>query len=194
MGDQGRDDITLMLAFKGGDEEAFSALLDRYTAPIVNFIYRFTGSRDDAEDLAQEAFLRVYRSAASYQPRSKFSTWLYRIATNVCLDYKRRKKRNPLQQAQPVIVRTKEGEEKEVEPHNASEPAIEVSAEERQRQGEVQDALASLPEKQRLALTLKVYEDKSYQEIADILSVSVPAVESLIFRARQSLKNKLQQP
>jgi RNA polymerase sigma-70 factor (ECF subfamily) len=191
-GNQIDDDVRLMLAAKEGDDDAFSRLLDAYAPRIVNFAYRYTGSSADADDLAQEVFLRVYRAKDTYEPKAKFSTWLYRIATNVCLDYKKKGKSDALRYAAPEFCRTTEGDDTEVEPANPAEKRIEETLEQEDADAAVRAALASLPDNQRLALTLKVYEDRSYEEIAAIVNCSVSAVESLIFRARQSLKQKLQ--
>jgi RNA polymerase sigma-70 factor (ECF subfamily) len=186
------DDVRLMIAAKGGDDDAFSQLLDAYAPRIINFIYRYTGSRADADDLAQEVFLRVYRAKETYEPKAKFSTWIYRIATNVCLDNRKKDKSDVLRYAAPEFCRTDEGDNTEIEPANPADKRIEEMLELENADAAVRTALASLPGNQRLALTLKVYEDRSYEEIASIVNCSVSAVESLIFRARQSLKQKLQ--
>ena len=84
------DDIKLFLAFQRGDKQSFEKLLDKYEKPVLNFIYRIVGNREDAEDLAQELFLRIYFAAANYKPSAKFSTWLYRIAVNISIDHRRK--------------------------------------------------------------------------------------------------------
>lgn len=185
------DDIKNMLAFKGGDEASFEKLLAKYSPVIINYIYRFTSNRQDAEDLTQEVFLKVYRSAARYEPKSKFSTWLYTIASNVCVDYKRKSKNNPLIHALPVINKPDENDDAICEIKDSSGGSVEDLVEQKITDDKIKALLSELPETQRLALTLKVYENKSYSEIAEILDCTIPAVESLIFRARQTLKKKL---
>lgn len=185
------EDSTLMLAFKNGDENSFNELLRKYEKPLVNFIYRYTFDLTAAEDLAQETFLRVYRAAPRYEPRAKFSTWLFGIAAHLCLDYKKKKRRDVTAGAKPIGVPSRPGEEDAAEIPDTGAPIPDVSAEKAAASDKVQACLLSLPENQRLALILKVYEDRSYQEIADILGVSVSSVESLIFRARQTLKTRL---
>ncbi|MFA5780292.1 MAG: sigma-70 family RNA polymerase sigma factor [Elusimicrobiota bacterium] len=186
------DDIKLFLEFQRGDKQCFEKLLDKYEKPVINFIYHMVGSREDAEDLAQEVFLRIYRAAANYKPSSKFSTWLYRIAANISIDYKR-KPANKLHAVTDSIdkpIVTDENEiTKEISDTSKSQP--ENILEQKRINETVRSALLSLPSNQRIALTLRVYENKSYQEISEILSCSVSSVESLLFRSRQNLKQKL---
>ena len=180
-----------MLAFKNGDEAAFSALLSAYESRILNFTYRFTFNRDDAEDLTQEVFVKVYRSREIYEPVSKFSSWIYAIAANTCLDYKKRRKKDIVYNSMPVLPAESDSGKQHPNIPDNSERSIEAAAEQSVSDGAVQKALAALAENQRAALLLKEYENMSYQEIADIMDCSVPSVESLIFRARQNLKKQL---
>jgi len=183
------DDVKTMLAFKEGEAEAFERLLSKYEGPIINFIYRFTRDQRQAEDLAQEVFLRVYKSAGAYVPSAKFSTWLYRIASNLSLDYIKKRKHRVIWGARPLSGLDENGKSIEMEDEALKTPeaAAEGAAEEKR----VNSALSELPDKQRIALTLRVYEDKSYSEISGILGCSTAAVESLIFRARQNLLKNL---
>jgi RNA polymerase sigma-70 factor (ECF subfamily) len=167
-------DIELMLAFKRGDKSCFEKILDKYEKPLINFIARFIGDRFEAEDLAQEVFLRIYHAAKNYKPKAKFSTWLYRIATNICIDYQRKKK---MRIANEIS--------------NSPNESVNELIEKKRINETIKSSLLSLPPRQRIALTLKVYQNKSYHEIAKILCCSIPAVESLLFRARQSLKQTL---
>ncbi|MHB9154439.1 MAG: RNA polymerase sigma factor [Endomicrobiales bacterium] len=184
-------DSRLMLAFKEGDEGSFNELLKKYEKPLINFTYRFTFNLAEAEDLAQETFLRVYRAAGRYEPRAKFSTWLFGIAARLCLDYKKKKRRDVMTGARPIGAPESAEEERVVELADKAAVTPEQSAEQSAASAKVKSCLLSLPENQRLAILLKIYEDKSYQEIAKILDTSVPSVESLIFRARQTLKKLL---
>ncbi|OGS20562.1 MAG: hypothetical protein A2252_09900 [Elusimicrobia bacterium RIFOXYA2_FULL_39_19] len=181
------NDIELMLKVKTGDLSAFDLLLDSYEKPIINFIYRYIGSREDAEDLAQEVFLKVYRAVPYYEPRSKFSTWLFRIAHNVSIDYLRKNRNKRTLQ---VSQNNPDEEEKIRELYNPDEPGAETLLENKQVREKVNSLLAKLPDKQKTALILRIYDDKSYLEIAAILACSVPAVEALIFRARETLKKQ----
>lgn len=182
------EDIKLMLGFQKGDESCFNKILSKYEKPLINFIYRFIGNQVDAEDLAQEVFLRIYKAKNKYEPKSKFSTWLYKIATDLCIDYQRKRKIKTVSLDDPV--NTEEGEIVKEIP-DLSQVTPDISIEKKQISETIRSALLSLPASQRLALTLKIYENKSYQEISEILGCSVSAVESLIFRARQNLKERL---
>jgi RNA polymerase sigma-70 factor (ECF subfamily) len=175
------EDIKLMLGFKNGDISCFGTLFDKYKTKLLNFVYRFVGNQIDAEDITQEVFLRVYNSKNKYKPKSKFSTWIYKIAKDLCIDYLRKHKHEIIPIDEEII--------QQLSDKTNDEPN--VSAERNEINKIIHSALFSLPVNQRTALYLKVYENKSYKEIAQILGCSVSAVESLIFRARQSLKEKL---
>lgn len=184
------DDIRLFLSFQRGDKQSFEKLLDKYEKPLLNFIYRIVDNKEDAEDLAQEVFLRIYLDVANYKPSAKFSTWLYRIATNICIDWQRKCSRRLQPASIDSPVGTNEGEMIREIP-DSSQTTPDVSVEKKQISESIQFALLSLPANQRIALTLKVYENKSYQEISEIINCSVSAVESLLFRARNTLKEQL---
>ena len=183
------EDAALMIAVKNGDTGAFEGLLLKYEGPIINYVHRFTQDAREAEDIAQEVFLRVYKAAGTYVPSAKFSTWLYRIASNLSLDHLKKRKHSLTWAAQPVPGRDRDGGDIDVK--DAASRTPETTAEDAAQKELVSSALSGLPDNQRLALTLKVYEDKSYKEISEILGCSVPAVESLIFRARQNLVKTL---
>ncbi len=186
------NDIELMLKFKEGDISCFEELMNRYTTPLLNFIYRFIGSRSEAEDLTQEVFLRVYQEKDRYEPKSKFSTWLYKIVSDICIDYQRKRKIKtvPFDAQIPTSIFA-EKKQSACEIQDLSQLTPDVLIMKKQISETIRTALLSLPEKQRLALELRVYENKSYKEISEILNCSVSAVESLLFRARQLLKKKL---
>lgn len=172
-------DAQLMIAFQGGDESAFAALFERYRARVLNTAYHFLGNKDTAQDVAQEVFVKIYTSTKAYRPDAAFSTWLYRITANACLDHLRKHKHHK--------AVSEEISESVLDP--AALPQAQVESEELAR--EVRSALAALPENQRIAVVLQRHEELSYRQIADVLKISVPAVESLLFRAKQSLRARL---
>ena len=184
------EDIKLMLALKAGDKKAFESLLEKYEKPIINYIYRFTGSKEDAKDLAQDTFVKVYNAAANYNPSAKFTTWLYRIASNISIDYLRRRKASGNPASIDETLESEGGKFKEQFADGRVMNALET-AEKKERDTEIQKALLSLSENQRAAVVLKIYEEKSYAEIASIIGVSVGSVESLIFRGRMALRERL---
>jgi RNA polymerase sigma-70 factor, ECF subfamily len=181
-------DNELMKRVADGDDEAFRLLFERHHRLAWSVIYRHIGVQSAAEDLVQEAFLRVYRAAPKYEPTAKFSTWLYTVVTNLCLNYKRDKARDRLR----LVGGRADGEDGNPleQLAQAEEPDHDsLDAEERTRM--VQEAIAELPENQRIALILSRYEDKSYEEVAEIMNTTVAAVKSLTSRARATLKEKL---
>ena len=181
-------DVRLMLKFKEGDKAAFEELLDKYHKRVINFIYRMVQDRDEADDLAQEVFVRVYNSTKHYEPRAKFSTWIYRITKNLCLNELRRRKRKFI--SLDETISTEEGElKKEVASPNATTPFQDASKYELQKM--VREAIESLPVNQRIAVILRRYEQLSYEDIAKTMECSVSAVKSLLNRAKELLKDKL---
>src|SRR6266849_5752850 len=164
-----RSDVQLMLDVKAGDEQSFSLLLQRYRSPLVNFLYRMVRNREQAEDLAQEVFIRVYRARAEYVPSAKFTTWLFRIATNLALNSLRdtRNQRMELSLDAPVSADAEDGDERPL------------------------DVAEKLPEKQRAAVLLHKYQDLDYNEIAKIRECSESALKSLLFRAYEALRVEL---
>ena len=168
---------------------AFKELVDKHQRAVINLAYRFLGSREEAEDVAQEVFIRMYKAAKTYKPEAGFPTWLFRITTNVCLNELRRRRRV---REIPLVPLSEESERNTAMTVPASEgtrPDIQLEQAERNRI--IQESLEALPPNQRTAVILKRYEGLSYQEIADVLNTSVSAVESLLFRAKQTLKKKL---
>ena len=181
-------DVILMLKFKERDKAAFEQLLDKYQKPVINFIYRMIQDRDEADDLAQEVFVRVYNSAKRYEPKAKFSTWIYRITKNLCLNELRRRKRKFI--SLDETISTEEGElKREIASPEATSPYQDTSKHELQKV--VKEAIESLPANQRIAVILRRYEQLSYEDIAKALECSVSAVKSLLSRAKESLKEKL---
>ena len=178
----------LMSRIAEGDESAFQILVERHQASLLNMIYRFLGDRTKSQDLAQEVFLRVWQAARSYEPKAKFTTWLYRIAANLCLNELKSSRRKRW-----LRFFHADTEEQTVGEEDFSDglPSPEDLLLARERSRQITSALQSLPENQRMALILKRYEDLSYEEIARILNCSVSAVESLLVRAKKNLQEKL---
>jgi RNA polymerase sigma-70 factor (ECF subfamily) len=179
----------LMARIAKGDDSAFETLVNRHQTSVLNLIYRFIGDRTQAKDLAQEVFIRVWQAAKTYKPEAKFTTWIYRIATNVCfnqLKSARRKKWFSFNWSGEGGDHTFE----ETLADNA--PSAEDLVLEKERSRQISDALQSLPENQRMALVLKRYDDLSYAEIGQIIGCSVSAVESLLVRAKRTLQKKLE--
>jgi RNA polymerase sigma-70 factor, ECF subfamily len=187
-----RTDVQLMLDVKSGDEASFELLLHRYRAPLVNFLYRMVRNREQAEDLAQEVFLRVYRAREDYVPSAKFTTWLFRIATNLALNSVRdtRHQKLELSMDAPFTVDGEEGDEKPMDVPEKN-PNIEQYLVEESRLKMIRHAIDKLPEKQRAAVLLHKYEELDYSEIAKIMSCSESALKSLLFRAYESLRVEL---
>ncbi len=176
----GDPDIELMLRFQKGDESAFEILVKKHTRGVLNLVYRYIGDAARAEDVAQDIFVKVYRARMKYEPKAKFSTWLYRIAVNHCLNEIRSRKSQPALAA-PIndLLEEPAGEH----------PDSRLSRQELQRA--VKAAIDSLPENQRMAVILARYEEMSYDEIASTLGLSLEAVKSVLFRAKENLKQAL---
>ena len=179
------EDVRLMNLVARGDTAAFETLIERHQPLVVGTVARMLGSNSDVEDLAQQVFLRVWRSATRYVPRAKFTTWLLKITRNLVFNEMRRAKRHP---HLPVQI-TPEAEEIQLKDETISTPDVTLLQTELQQA--IEKAIALLPETQRMALVLRRYEELSYDEIADVLDLSVPAVKSLLFRARTELRERL---
>ncbi|HEX2944620.1 MAG TPA: sigma-70 family RNA polymerase sigma factor [Clostridia bacterium] len=173
---------------KAGDAAAFEELIEAYQKKIFNLAYRIVGNYDDAADLAQEAMIRIFRSIANFREQSSFSTWVYRITTNVCLDEIRRKKNTRVLSLDEEI-HVEDGEVKRQ--IMSDEPQPDEVAEREELRSLIDSAIKSLPEDQRLVLTLRDLQGLSYEEISKILDCPVGTVKSRINRARQALKNVL---
>src|SRR3979411_3072648 len=187
-----RTEVQLMLDVKAGDEQSFALLLHRYRTPLVNFLYRMVRNREQAEDLAQEVFIRVYRARADYVPTAKFTTWLFRIATNLALNSMRdtRHQRAEISLDAPVTIDAEDGDERVLDVPEQN-PNIEQHLVEESRRKMIRHAIDKLPEKQRAAVLLHKYQDLDYNEIAKILECSESALKSLLFRAYEALRVEL---
>jgi RNA polymerase sigma-70 factor (family 1) len=180
------DDRELIGRIARQDEAAFRQLYERYHERIFSLAYRYSGSYHDAEEITHDVFLKLYNNAAKFRHESSLGTWLYRITVNVCMNLKRKKRL-----AVESLDQISEPGQKREEPAAASAQNPEEIYKRKKQQELIQSALDSLPTNQRLAFVLAQYEDLTYLEISKVLSVSVPAVESLIFRARQGLIARL---
>lgn len=181
-------DAALMLRVKRGDMRAFEDLVRRYQQPVMNLIYRSLPDLTEAEDLAQNVFVQVYKSAGRYEASAKFSTWLFTIARNICLNEIRRRSRHPAESLESQHD-DEEGKPRQWEDTRVAAPPdtlLEVELEEK-----IQQSLNDLPEKQRSALLLCRNEELSYEDISAILGCSLSATKSLIHRARETLKQRL---
>ena len=178
-----------MLRVKQGDSDAFAQLVEKYKRPVMNLAYRTVRDATEAEDLAQNVFVQVYRSARRYKSSAKFSTWLFTIARNLCLNEIRRRSRHPAESFDATHP------QQEDQPLQQFEDKKTTSPPESLLQGELEEkiaeALDALPENQRTALLLCRQEELSYEEIAEILGCSLSATKSLIHRGRETLKQKL---
>ena len=179
------EDVRLMQAVSGGDMTAFEQLVARHQALVAGTVARMLGDNSEVDDVAQQVFVRVWKSAKRYVPRAKFTTWLLKITRNLVFNELRRRKRRSV-----VSLQHESGEEEmQIEDERSQQP--DVSLLESELQGAITSAIAQLPETQRMALVLRRYEELSYEEIADVLDQSVPAVKSLLFRARTELRQRL---
>ncbi len=182
-------DIAWMEAIKrGGDEAmaAFEALVEAHHVRVINLVAKMLGGdATEAEDIAQQVFIRVWNSASRYEPGAKFTTWLYTIVRNLVFNECRRRRRHPLvslerEESQPVLNLP-----------DFREKSPDKSLLDEEMYAAIEKAIAALPEMQRMAIVLRRYQDVSYEEIAKILDVSVPSVKSLLFRARTELRARL---
>ncbi len=164
-------------AARQGDRQAFSLLVEAYSRPVYNLTYRMLGNPQEAEDAAQETFLRAYSRLEQYDAAHKFSTWVFSIANHYCIDKLRKRRTVQISIDDNPVLQNLEGDE----------PAPEASALRGENQGEVQELMALLDPEYRTALVLRYWEDLSYEEIAASLEISVPAVKSRLFRARQRM-------
>jgi RNA polymerase sigma-70 factor (ECF subfamily) len=182
-------DAALMLRVKQGDTDAFEQLVDKYKQPVLNVVYRMLHDATEAEDVAQTVFVQVYKSAARYQVASKFSTWLFTIARNLCLNEIRRRSRHPTDSMDASHPENEEQPWQQFEDKKTARPTetlLEGELEEK-----INEALDELPENQRTAIVLCRQNELSYEDIAKVLKCSVSATKSLIHRGRETLKLKL---
>lgn len=179
-------DAQLMLDVREGDTHSFALLLDRHRAPVVHFLYRMVQNQAIAEELAQEVFLRVYKSRESYEPTAKFTTWLFRISTHLALNWIRDKRYE--QNGHSLDVNFEENLRRQV-PDQA--PSVEERLLKKARAQEIRVAISSLPAKQRAAVLMHKYQEMDYSQISAVLGCTDSAVKSLLFRAYERLRGRL---
>jgi RNA polymerase sigma-70 factor (ECF subfamily) len=179
-------DAELMLQVREGDRASFALLLEKHRAPVIHFMHRMVHNQAIAEELAQEVFLRVYRSRESYEPTAKFTTWLFRIATRLALNWIRDGR---CERGLESLAEGAENARAREVPDRA--PNIEQTLVYQAKLDEIRRAIRSLPEKQRAAVLMHKYEEMEYSQIARVLSCSESAVKSLLFRAYENLRARL---
>jgi len=185
-------DVRLMLQVREGDETSFSVLVQKHRNAVVHFLHRMVQEQAVAEELAQEVFFRVYRSRESYEATAKFTTWMFRIATRLALNWLRDEKRERAQERLDEAPRAKVGaDELPVRQIADQHPTTEERMLYNARLREVRDAVAALPDKQRAAVLMHKYGEMEYSQIATVLECSESAVKSLLFRAYETLRRRL---
>ena len=184
-------DAAIMLRVAAGDESGFTYLVEKYHRAMVHFLFRMVHTQAIAEELAQEVFLRVYRSRESYRAEAKFTTWLYRIATNLAVNYARDTKHE--RAAQNVYLDVPD-EETGTTPEVADdEPSVEQRMLRDERMASIRKHVMALPDRQRTAVLMHKYQGMDYRQIGEVLKLSESATKSLLFRAYQSLREKLKE-
>jgi RNA polymerase sigma-70 factor (ECF subfamily) len=184
-------DAEVMLRVKAGDDSAFDFLVQKYRRPIINFMYRMAHNSAAAEDLAQEVFLRVYRSRSSYEASAKFTTWLYRIATNLGMNYGR----DTRHERPENIMNLDEPDEETGQSVDLADktPSVEEDIMRRERLEAIRQKVEALPERQKMAVLMHKYQQMDYRQIADVLKLSESATKSLLFRAYETLRTELKE-
>jgi RNA polymerase sigma-70 factor (ECF subfamily) len=178
-------DAQLMLRVREGDDESFRLLLEKHRNPLVHFLQRMVQDAGVSEELAQEVFLRIYRSRGSYEPSAKFTTWMFRIASHLALNWLRDERH------ERAAERLDVGSEPAARELKDDRPLVEQDMVHETRLREIRDSIASLPAKQRAAVLMHKYEEMGYAQIAQALECSESAVKSLLFRAYETLRARL---
>lgn len=181
------NDSELINKAKNGDSKAYEGLLKKYRNSVYNLVYRMVHDIEEAEDLTQEAFIKAFHSLASFNEDYAFSTWLYKIATNNCIDFFRKRKLQTYSLDKPVQYKDSEIQHEIPDPDLNPEKSILA----RERSRTIQEAIKTLPEKYYIAIVLRHNEEKSYEEIAEILNLPLGTVKARIFRAREMLNKAL---
>ena len=184
-------DVDVMLRVKTGDESAFAYLVQKYRRPMVGFMYRLCHNPSTAEELAQEVFLRVYRSRTSYEPSAKFTTWLYRIATNLAVNHAR----DTRHERPEKTVRLDEPDQETGTTPDLADDSLTAEEEllKQERLAAIRAKVNALPERQRVAVIMHKYQQMDYREIAGVLKLSESATKSMLFRAYETLREQLKE-
>jgi len=182
-------DAALMLRVKRGDRAAFAELVEKYQQPLFNFIFRTLRDETETEDVAQNVFLQVYKSRDRYQRTAKFSTWLFTIARNLCLNEIRRRSRHPATSLEETHAEHEDQPRQQYEDKKIFLPTDQLLHAE--LADKIEEALGELPENQRTAILLCRQDELSYEQIAEIIGCTLSATKSLIHRGRETLKEKL---
>ncbi|RLD12768.1 RNA polymerase subunit sigma-24 [candidate division KSB1 bacterium] len=182
-----KEDFALVRKAKAGDGRAYDALMEQYHDAVFNIVYRMVRNKQEAEDLTQETFIKAYNSINSFNEEYAFSTWLFKIATNHCIDFFRKRKLKTYSMDEPMQYK-----EDEIKHEYAStDPTKEHEMIDSEKSRIIREAINKLPEKYRIAIVLRHHEEKSYDEIAQILNLPLGTVKARIFRAREMLKKSL---
>jgi RNA polymerase sigma-70 factor, ECF subfamily len=185
----GLTDAEVMLRVKAGDDSAFNYLIEKFRRPLISFMYRMTHNSATAEELAQEVFLRMYRSRESYKADAKLTTWMYRIATNLAVNHARDTRH---ERAENVVSIDESDEETGL---SVDVPDTSLNVEQnmlrRERMQAIRQHVQALPERQRMAVLMHKYQNMDYRQISEVLHLSESATKSLLFRAYESLRDKL---
>ena len=193
-GDYGADeqsDAAIMLRVASGDETGFNFLVEKYHRGMIRFLFRMVHNQAVAEELAQEVFLRVYRSRESYRAEAKFSTWLYRIATNLAVNHARDTKHE--RAAQTIYLDAPDPETGTTPDVADDEPIVEQQMLRDERMAAIRRHVMALPERQRMAVLMHKYQGMDYRQIGEVLKLSESATKSLLFRAYQTLRERLKE-
>ncbi len=180
-------DIELIERALSGDQQAYREILKRYRAPLYNLLFRMVRNKMETEDLVQEAFIKAFGSLATFNDEYAFSTWLYKIAINNCIDHFRKKRLKTYSLDKPID--SKNGEIRREFPDPTYQPDKALLSKEKDKL--IEEAIQNLPEKYRISIVLRHNEDKSYEEISQILNIPLGTVKARIFRAREMLKKQL---
>jgi RNA polymerase sigma-70 factor, ECF subfamily len=181
-------DVDLMLKVRNGDTEAFNAILSKYQRPIINYLYRCLNRRDEAEELAQEVFLRVYTARHRYEPTAKFSSWIYKIATNLFLKELGRRHRMP---AKDLGSQAEDTMDSSVDRLADSRPTVLQDMETSERERLISESIQGLPSNEKTALLLRKYHELAYKEIAEAMGCTEGAIKTYIHRGKLRLRERL---
>ncbi len=187
----GMDDAAIMLQLRSGNMAAFDVLLGKYRKPIIHFMFRMVHNQAVAEELAQEVFLRVYRSRETYRAEARFSTWLYRIATNLGVNHARDTRHE--RTASTIYLDQADSETGSTPDVADLTPGAETRMVSDERMAAIRDHVLALPERQRTAVLMHKYEGMDYKQIGEVLKLSESATKSLLFRAYQTLRDTLKE-